>query len=82
MVEGYQEFAHKIHLYSEKGIGAGSLATLSQSEFDSVAETPKGGFTGIQQTMLTPSNLCNEFYKRIELKNGERGGRDELEAIR
>jgi len=54
MVEGYQEFAHKIHLYSEKGIGAGSLATLSQSAFDSVPETPKGGFTGIQQTILTP----------------------------
>jgi len=32
--------------------------------------------------MLTPSNLCNEFYKKIELKNAERGGRDEIEAVR
>jgi hypothetical protein len=42
MVEGYQEFAHKIHLYSDKGIGAGSLATLSQSDVDIGPESSKG----------------------------------------
>ena len=32
---------------------------------------------------MTPSNLCNEFFKKIELKNAnEQGGRDELEAVK
>lgn len=32
---------------------------------------------------MTPSNLYTEFYKKIELKNAfERGGRDELEAVK
>ena len=66
-----------MHLYSQKGVGAGSLATLSQSEVDAGESKGFGA-----QAALTPSNLCNEFYKRIELKNAERGGRDELEAVR
>jgi hypothetical protein len=63
-------------MFNQQGVGAGSLATLTSSEVESIDIPKNNSGYGV----LTPSNLMNELYKRVELNALEKSkSKDEIE---
>jgi hypothetical protein len=70
MVDSYREFAHTKHLDQQ------DIRAQSQAEPESASDNAK--LISSTSNQLTPTNIYNEIFKKIELQKAfEAGGKDE-----